>query len=70
MTTIAFALLSIALGVALNTNALILILIVACLVGLVFWAALKYLDIPSPFKGIVLFLIIVIFVLWVASVLT
>lgn len=50
-----------------SVEILITILVVALLVGLVFWAANKYLEIAQPFKGIVLFIIVLIFVIWVAS---
>lgn len=53
-----------------GTDALILIVIVTLIVGLVFWAANAYLSVPQPFKGIVLFVIILIYAVWLFSVLT
>jgi hypothetical protein len=46
---------------------IISLIIVLVLVGILVWAANAYLPVAQPFKGIVIFLIILCGVLWVAQ---
>lgn len=53
-----------------SDDALVKAGIVTFIAGIVFVLALKYLDLPSPFKGVLLFIIGVIWAVIVARLLT
>jgi len=50
-----------------NLNTIILLIIVLTCFGALIWAAEKYLTFPQPFKGLILFLLVVVAVFFVLN---